>query len=107
MRGTKRTSGKALHVLVLIFTVLATVVAFTNSASAAELLAEVTSGFVSGLLVAGIEVLEKMNRAKPAHHSMSFWWHLGSAVLRREVSAGVSGGYLLGLVVAMWTCWNG
>jgi hypothetical protein len=96
-----------LQVLVVLATGAATVVMFMYPHCVEYMLAEVARGLAAGLLLAVVKVLVVVNRPKMVSKPVSCWFFFGWAVMWHEVKYGVVAGYLLGLLVAMWVCWNG
>lgn len=97
----------ALQVVVVTVAVAATVVALLNPECVEHMLAEAARGVSAGLLFAGVKVLSKVSRPVFCRRSVRCWWFYGVAVGRVEFQCGLVGGFLLGLILAIWSCWAG
>jgi len=107
MNKFKRTGLAAMQLLVVLATVAATVIMFLHPACVEHMLAEVARGVSAGLLLASVKLLVVVNRPKMECKPISCWCRFGWAATWHEVKCGLVAGYLLGLVVVMWVCWNG
>ena len=107
MGNLKRSGLVALQLLVAVATVVATIIMLLHPACIEHMLAEVARGVAAGLLFAGVKVLAKISRHNMACKALSCWSCYAWVVARHEFRSGLIGGYLLGLGVAMWACWNG
>jgi hypothetical protein len=58
----------------------------------------------SGMLVAWLKVLVRMARSWGRGRSVTAWVRYGWRVAVSEMKGETAGGYLLGLLIAMWLC---
>lgn len=92
---------RALEVCVVVATVAAAALALSRPECTEHMLAEVARGVGAGLLFAAVKVLTRISRSKLVCEPMSCWWCYGWAVARHEFRAGLLGGFLLGLLLAL------
>ncbi len=107
MNNFKRAGLVALHLLVVLATVVATVIMFLHPTCVEHMLPEVARGVAAGLLLASAKGLAKISRPIMARKPVSCWCWCWWSFTCHEVKSGLVAGYLLGLVMAMWACWNG
>lgn len=107
MNKFKRAGLVALQLLVVLATVSATVIMFLHPACVEHMLTEIAGGVAAGLLLASVKALAMISRPIMARKSVSCWCRCWWSVMCHEVKCGLVGGYLLGVVMAMWACWNG
>jgi hypothetical protein len=103
----KRTGLVVLQLMVVLATVASTIIMFLHPACIEHMLAEVARGIAAGVLFASVKALVKISRPSMVCKPMSSWWRYWRAVTWHELKCSLATGYLLGLMMAMWACWNG
>lgn len=107
MNKHKRIVLVGLHIVIVAATVAATIIMLLHPACIEHMLAEVARGVAAGLLLALVKVMVEVSRPTVACKPLSCWWAYGRTVAWHDLKCGLVSGYLLGLVIAMWSCWNG
>lgn len=107
MNELKQSALVALQLVLVLAIVAATVIMFLHRECVEHMLAEVARGLSAGVLLCCVRVLVVLSQLKMACRPVSCWCRFALAAARYELQCGLVAGYLLGLIAAMWVCWNG